>query len=226
MAPMVPMAPGGGSAPNLLAMVPRQVNPSVTLAPFLPPPPMMTRVFAAPPLPPGFIRSPPGDTQSSESTSSYQQPPRLTYTPPTPPAGPSTPTNFQLTSGAQAGQGRGQGQVTAMPRQEVGFDSPSKSGSGSGGGVDIRAVMKRQPEVERLGIPFTSAQYQTMWELSDLRRHPPKNEAAEAAQRQRLITYSSLLVPIREKYGDMQAENAKKAVSLVFGMHMDSIPPL
>ncbi|KAJ1632514.1 hypothetical protein T492DRAFT_1113975 [Pavlovales sp. CCMP2436] len=88
--PMAPMAPGGGSAPNLLAMVPRQVrrdtrrfqvNPSVTLAPFLPPPPLMTRVFAGPPLPPGFIRSPPGDTQSSESTSSYQQTPRLIYTP-------------------------------------------------------------------------------------------------------------------------------------------------
>ncbi|KAJ1623865.1 hypothetical protein T492DRAFT_845181 [Pavlovales sp. CCMP2436] len=60
MAPMAPMPPGGTS--NVLAMMPRQVrldtrrfqvNPAVTLAPFIPPSPPSTplRLFYGPPLP-------------------------------------------------------------------------------------------------------------------------------------------------------------------------------
>jgi len=75
-----------------------------------------------------------------------------------------------------------------------------------------------------LGIPFTSAQYQMMWELTDQRRLPFKNEADAAAQRQRLVTYFSLLIPIMEQYSDMQSKGARNAISVVFGVHKDNIP--
>ncbi|KAJ1618989.1 hypothetical protein T492DRAFT_1131061 [Pavlovales sp. CCMP2436] len=220
-AQMVPMAPGGSA--NLLAMVPRQVrregrrfqvNPSLTIGPFMPPAPASTtRTFSGPALPPGFVRAPQADTMSSQSSQSApQQPPRLTYTPPTP-AGPSSP-NFQSssTTGGQAGQ-----VAVAQPstRREVGFNSPSKST----GGVNLRPIMKRQAEVERLGLNFSSAMYQMLWELSDQRRLPSKNDADAAAQRQRLVTYAPLLGPIQEQYGDLQSPRARAAISLVFGMH-------
>mmetsp|Transcript_2731 Transcript_2731/g.6621 ORF Transcript_2731/g.6621 Transcript_2731/m.6621 type:complete len:219 (-) Transcript_2731:59-715(-) len=194
-----------------------QVNPSVMLGPFLPSPPLRTTrgIFSGPALPPGFIRAPQTQTQADTI-------PRLTYTPPTP-AGPSSP-NFQSTSSSGAQASQGQGPVAATTRREVGFDSPSKSsgaGSGSGGAMSLTPVMKQQGEVESLGLNFSSAQYQM---LSDQRRLPSKNPADAAAQRHRLTTYSSLLIPIQEQYGDLQSPRARATISLVFGMHKSNIP--
>ncbi|KAJ1623466.1 hypothetical protein T492DRAFT_883565 [Pavlovales sp. CCMP2436] len=46
--------------------------------------------------------------------------------------------------------------LAVTTRREVGFDSPSRKT----GGVNITPIMKRQGEVERLGLGFTSAQFQ------------------------------------------------------------------
>mmetsp|Transcript_11743 Transcript_11743/g.30705 ORF Transcript_11743/g.30705 Transcript_11743/m.30705 type:complete len:91 (-) Transcript_11743:115-387(-) len=90
--------------------------------------------------------------------------------------------------------------------------------------MNLRPIMKRQAEVERLGLNFSSAQFQMMWEMSDQRRLPSKNDADAAAQRQRLVTYSPLLEPIREQYGDLQSPRARAAISLIFGMHKSNVP--
>jgi len=87
--------------------------------------------------------------------------------------------------------------------------------------MSLTPVMKQQGEVESLGLNFSSAQYQM---LSDQRRLPSKNPADAAAQRHRLTTYSSLLIPIQEQYGDLQSPRARATISLVFGMHKSNIP--
>jgi len=59
--------------------------------------------------------------------------------------------------------------------------------------------MKRQGEVERLGLGFSIAQFQMMWEMSDQGRLPAKIDAERASQRQRLITYAPLLGPTGDR---------------------------
>jgi hypothetical protein len=84
--------------------------------------------------------------------------------------------------------------------------------------------MKRQGEVESLGIQFTEEQMKMMWEMSDKRRLPSKTDLEVSTQRQRLITYASLLDPIRARYGDLTSPKARAAIPVVFGLHKNNIP--
>ncbi|KAJ1626157.1 hypothetical protein T492DRAFT_843410 [Pavlovales sp. CCMP2436] len=120
--PYIPtQAPATQTVSNpMLAMVPRQVvrrdtrrfqvNPSLGIGPFMPPPlmtrgvfsgsalPLMTRgVFSGSALPPGFVRAPQLASEESQSSQLTSQAALLViYTPPTP--GAATSSNFQSSS--------------------------------------------------------------------------------------------------------------------------------
>ncbi|KAJ1625053.1 hypothetical protein T492DRAFT_844290 [Pavlovales sp. CCMP2436] len=220
--PMVPMVPRAPTTP-VLTMMPRQVqfdtrrfqvNPAVTLAPFLPPPPPSTplRLFYGPPLPLGFLTRSQQDAQASQSAPRQQQVPALTFTPTTLPStvgpkapapqSPKTPTYESDSSGSRGGSG-----------------SRSTSGAGRPAGLNKQGVMARQADIERMGIDYTEADYAIMRGLSDRRNFPPKSPAEADEQKQRLSTYSALLRPIRERYGDLQSIRARAAIGAVFGIH-------
>ncbi|KAJ1629197.1 hypothetical protein T492DRAFT_1118533 [Pavlovales sp. CCMP2436] len=193
-----------------------QVNPQVTLAPFIPPPPPSTplRPLFGPPQPIDFMRFQQG-AQSSQSTQSAQSAPRQQF-----PALTFVPTSLPLTAGSKA------------PSTPTAYESDSSRGGGSGSrlatgrpaGVNKQGLMARKPEIERLGVEFTAADFEIMRGLSDRRNFPPRSPAEADEQRQRLETYPDLLSPIMDRYGDMQSIRARIAIGAVYGIHKSIVP--
>jgi len=142
----------------------------------------------SPPTPPAPTQAP----AQAQPESIYASPPRLTYNLSNP-VDPNTP-----------------------PRRVIGFNSPPRpsqqaetGGDGASSSTpasDINLILqpfKRKADVDNLGIGFTKAEYDMMWEMSDLRRRPPKRDAELQSQRTFLVTYAPLLE--RVKYGDINS---------------------